>query len=1050
VRLLFLPPFSPDYNPIEKTWANMKHDLRNKRYNTAGQALHPRPAAAFRGKPRGIKPFGSSLARSCACKHARDLAPFVNKGRFVFPEEPELRDYCDQLTGIPHEAVIEWAESHPVQEKLLHILQFLSSLYKLDMRKGSPRNNPAKVILNELRDVFGEFSSLVVFCKQAGLIYSVLTLLSDLQRRYLNRKRAEGIVTFSDIARLAKTILLEQHDIRQSEKESFKAIMIDEFQDNNELQKDLLFLLAEDNNIFNDSVPQANDLSAGKLFFVGDEKQSIYRFRGADVSVFRKLKTELGSKDLPLKTNYRSAPLLIGAFNTIFGEYPAVFSQEENLPPYEASYTPLRAHKESKGKLTLCILDKQDTAANDLAGALSEEQSDLLPATENEARYIAERIKTLLEEANETGGQKYQPHDIAILFRSRSPQRIFEKHLMLLNIPYASEDLSGFFFGGPVNDMMAVLRLAAYPADRAAYAQMLRSPFAGLSLPGLAICLAAPDSEPFGGEALALLAGGDGEKYLRGQCVYRKITGKACTESISSLVSELWYGEGYRYETEWNPQTAVFRELYDYLFHLAVKADEENKGLAAFTDFILNMDTTDERLSDIEVPLERPSAVRLMTVHKSKGLEFPVVFLVCCDKKGLNDYSDDIFDTGNAGLTLNPPLPAELETIKDIKRNYFWERSVAVENGKRTAELRRLLYVGMTRAENELYLSGCLGISKYLGIDNPDSGDFSLNVKHFIDTKIGEKNKDTENDAILEGYTFFGLCLPAFGAHIPEESAPSFFSVEQIPSYSEQYIRNTEQQGSRFSNDQNGLYSFFMAAEPFYHNAQTIETPNVPKRHFAPTALSPKTAEIPVGFTVNSAYSGEDAADVFDKVDMLLRRYAKQTDDGEQFNYAGFGTIAHICTEALLSNREAVIPPGLAGFLSPAEAEVFLEAGKALARRFTKSPLGVITREAEKRKSEFPFRSLLVSEGNEFFINGTIDLVFEDANTVYVVDFKTDSEENPGAHITQMACYYRAASDLFAVPANKDCRVWIYYLRTGHAVDVTDQARGFRISIPVQ
>jgi hypothetical protein len=81
VRLLFLPPFSPDYNPIEKTWANMKHDLRNKRYNTAGQALLPLPVAAFRGKPRGIKPFGSSLARSCACKHARDLAPFVNKGQ---------------------------------------------------------------------------------------------------------------------------------------------------------------------------------------------------------------------------------------------------------------------------------------------------------------------------------------------------------------------------------------------------------------------------------------------------------------------------------------------------------------------------------------------------------------------------------------------------------------------------------------------------------------------------------------------------------------------------------------------------------------------------------------------------------------------------------------------------------------------------------------------------------------------------------------------------------------------------------------------------------
>jgi len=77
-----------------------------------------------------------------------------------------------------------------------------------------------------------------------------------------------------------------------------------------------------------------------------------------------------------------------------------------------------------------------------------------------------------------------------------------------------------------------------------------------------------------------------------------------------------------------------------------------------------------------------------------------------------------------------------------------------------------------------------------------------------------------------------------------------------------------------------------------------------------------------------------------------------------------------------------------------------------------------------------------------FFINGVIDLVFEDAKTVYVVDFKTDSSEVPKEHIPQMACYYRAASDLFAVPSSKNCRIWLYYLRSGHAVEVTKKARG--------
>jgi ATP-dependent helicase/nuclease subunit A len=610
-------------------------------------------------------------------------------------------------------------------------------------------------------------------------------------------------LTYNDVARLAKTILLEQSDIRRSEKESFKAIMIDEFQDNNELQKDLLFLLAEKKLKNNNTVPPACDLHPGKLFFVGDEKQSIYRFRGADVSVFRALKQELGAKDLPLKTNYRSAPQLIGAFNAIFGgskfdpqgenplaETPAVFVSAPSMPSYEASFSPLRANKRGESKLTLCILDKQDSTE------FPEDETGVLSYVENEARYVAERINALLREEDETGKPKYRPHDIAVLFRSRKPQHYFEKHLMLLNIPYANEDLNGFFFGGPVNDLMSVLRLAVYPKDRAAYAQMLRSPFSGLSVSGLAICLASvsaktghgdSSSGPFGDEPLSFLDENDKAKYGHGRRIYQEIRERACNESVSSLISTLWYDKGYRYETEWHPNTAAYREMYDYLFHLAARADEENKTLASFVDFIQNLDKSGEHLNDIEIPMERPSAVRLITIHKSKGLEFPVVFLCCCHKQGQPDYCDDIFDTGEYGLTLTPPLPPHFRNCKDIKRNYFWERSSAVEKGKSIAELRRLLYVGMTRAEKELYLSGCLGISKDSGIDETDSEsgdsrtDFSLQLKQFVTKKIekAEGRNAIMGDTILDGYTFFGLCLPAFAAHIPQEglnTTPSFFS----------------------------------------------------------------------------------------------------------------------------------------------------------------------------------------------------------------------------------------------------------------------------------
>ncbi|MCL2126970.1 MAG: UvrD-helicase domain-containing protein, partial [Treponema sp.] len=966
--------------------------------------------AAVRGEwERQCALFGGKLEELSGAYSGNErllpgLAPLIeiyDGGGVIFPPAEELGGFFSLLAAKRHTEAVEWADSHPLQKKMAFILDYLSSLTALDMRRGTRGENPVKELLNWFRGAFGEFSSLAVFCMQAGLVYSVLSLLEDLQRGFLDKKRAERIMTFNDAARLAKAILIEQPDIRRSEKETFRAIMIDEFQDNNELQKDLLFLLAEKAGKENAFVPAAEDLCPDKLFFVGDEKQSVYRFRGADVSVFRRLKSELGSEDLPLTGNYRSAPGLIGAFNEIFGGTRPVFGKaggESGLPLYEAEYTPLRAMKSGRGKLTLCVLDKQETGAGEEAGGFEAEDSGLLLPVENEARFTAERIKKLLNEKNGEGGPKYRPDEIAVLFRSRTNQHFFEKHLMLLSIPYACEDLNGFFQGGPVDDLMSVLRLAAYPADRAAYAQMLRSPFAGLSLPGLAACIAVLDSAaadaavadgeespaPFGDEALPLLGESDREKYLNGRLVYQKITGRARTESISSLLSELWYGEGYRYETEWNPKTASYGELYDYLFHLAAGADEENLSLSEFADSVQRLGFSEERLSDIEIPLESRAereggAVRLMTVHKSKGLEFPVVFLCCCDKKGRNSYPDDIFDSGGFGLTLNPPLPPACKNTANVRRGYFWERSSAEEKKMETAELRRLLYVAMTRAEKELYLTGCLGISKKLPPE-ASSGNFSQNLKRYIEIKNGDTG-----GAIPEGSTFFDLCLPAIGASIPPEgfeaggsgAGDPLFAVEEIPAYSERYIKEAEQSGSRFPNDQNGLNAFFDLAEPFYKNVNAITTPDVQRKHFSPVflaSLAGKGGNNGEGDILpDSACSGAGSAGAFKKADALIGRYAKyKTGENEKFDQAGFGTIAHACVEALLTGKEARIPQEFSGFLSPADSSVFLEAGKELALCFAHSPLGIMARNSENRKNEFPFRSLLCDEnGNEIFINGT-------------------------------------------------------------------------------
>ena len=586
---------------------------------------------------------------------------------------------------------------------------------------------------------------------------------------------------------------------------------------------------------------------------------------------------------------------------------------------------------------------------------------------------------------------------------------------------------------------------------------MLRSPFAGLSLEGLAICIAAlkKNNEPFSEEPLLKLTEQDKTKYQNGQKIYKQICGSVKEKNISALVSELWYDLGYRFETQWNRQTALYHELYDYLFHLAVLADKENQGLAQFISSIQEKRSGEESITDIEIPMERSGAVQLLTIHKSKGLEFPVVFLCCCNKHGKYDSCADVYNSDETGISIKPPL-IKIPGIEGLSGNYFYALSAAEKKNKRKAELRRLLYVGMTRAEKELYISGCLDIRKHGQDENKKPiTDFSLLVKTYAEKKNKNTCKkyeshETPYDTIIDNDTFFGLLLPALASHIPDEGSGSLpFNIEEIPDFSGEDEEKFLPAAKTLENNEKGLAAFINNTEKYYIAAEEIQTPRLPMKHFSVSALkdipfksteesnaSGNSTEI---FTVAPEFSGKDSADVFAKVEKLLETYtAIDNTESKKFSAANFGTLAHACAEALFKNKKIEFPAELSGNVEPKDRDTLLNAGKELAARFIDSPLGKIASEAQKRENEYPFRTLLIdSENKEMFINGTIDLCFEDEHTVYVVDFKTDAIENPDDHRVQMACYAHAANELAAIPVKKNCRVFLYYLRTGHAVELS-------------
>ncbi len=476
--------------------------------------------------------------------------------------------------------------SAAMTERLHRTAAYASTAMAVSLQHSTKKTAVIKETLARMRAACTVLSELIQYVLQSPVTASVFPLMQEFLERFNRSKRRSGILTFADVARMAVDALSEYPDIRQAEKKSVRAVMIDEFQDDNALQRDLLFLLAEKPGRTDRDVPSPGELCPGKLFFVGDEKQSIYKFRGADVSVFRRLKTELcgttGGCSLSFVINYRSRPELIHVFNHLFGGFSfpspgkeqgterisgmeAVFIPEESAPDYEASYDLVRPHAPNgtagthvtdSSHVHLCLLDKNglDTGAR-----------DSLSADELEAVFTALKIRKLKDSGRtvlcRNGGEPSERpcrfDDICILFRSQSKQYLYEKHLRNLGIPYVSENITGFFADAPVNDLYCMLRLLVYPGDTNAYAAILRSPFVRASQETVLLCLLKNTGVPFDEQLDAEIPAADSAAYRRGRRLYASLVKDSRRMNTAELLTRLWYDEGYRYETVQDDQVKL-------------------------------------------------------------------------------------------------------------------------------------------------------------------------------------------------------------------------------------------------------------------------------------------------------------------------------------------------------------------------------------------------------------------------------------------------------------------------------------------------------------
>ncbi|HEY1316744.1 MAG TPA: UvrD-helicase domain-containing protein [Gaiella sp.] len=496
-------------------------------------------------------------------------------------------------------------------------------------------------------------------------------LLTEFADAYAEAKAREAALDFEDLQLRARDLLRSDDEIRERTRQRFRSIMVDEFQDTNRLQTELLDLLAEG--------------TGGDLFVVGDEFQSIYGFRHADVAVFRERRAAAETV-LPLTLNHRSRPEVLAAVNELFG---AEFGDEfQRLEPAAGAAEPALS-----SAFELLVTDK---AAAGEAG---------VHWRRSEARHVARRVRELVDAG------VARPGEIVLLFAAGTDAEWFEEELRALDLPTYRAAGRSYFGQQQVVDLLAYLRLLLNRYDDEALLTVLASPFVGVSNDALVLIRADAARQPiFRGIERSLpgdLSEEDRRLLLAFRQRYDRLLELAAHAPLELLCERILAEHDY--------DLAVLARhdgprRYANLRKLArlARSYEELRGadLEGFVRFVEGQEALGARESDAVSEEEGGDAVRLLTIHAAKGLEFKVV--VVADAGRIRPPVSDILALSDGRFGFKVAHPATGTRVGTASyRDVKGERERAEQ-----AERLRLYYVAMTRAMERLIVSGSVGATE--------------------------------------------------------------------------------------------------------------------------------------------------------------------------------------------------------------------------------------------------------------------------------------------------------------------------------------------------
>lgn len=611
-------------------------------------------------------------------------------------------------------------------ELYIKLLNFNFSKWPVDKKVINDLKEDSKEIRDKVKKHIKEKTAKLLSCSQeqavkdlkiiTPILEKLSNLVTEFTKNFAEKKKEKNCIDFNDIEHFALKILLDENnnptEVAKKYKEKFEEIAIDEYQDSNLVQEAILTSISKGNNIF----------------MVGDVKQSIYKFRQARPELFLQKYDEYKNKEekaqednlkIQLFRNFRSRQNILNITNLVFEsimskELGDINYNENEYLNYGANYPEPEEIKNYAGIAELDIIDlKEDESITAFEGEEDEEEQERVEDDVLEAKFVANKIQELLNSNymvfdKKQGYRKIRPKDIVILLRATSNlSPIYEKELSDLELPVFSDTSGTYLDTVEIQTILSILKIIDNPLQDIPLVVVLRSSICNFTDNDL-ITIRLTDRNCNFYEALIktrLICDGDLknkiESFLEKLEKWKSISQYM---PLDEFIWQIYLDTGYYQYVGLLPNGAMRQANLKTLFEKAKQYEKASfKGLFNFIQFIDKLKKQNGDLASAKLIGENEDVIRIMSIHKSKGLEFPVVFLCNSHKKfNMQDLNDNILLHQDIGFG-----PTIMDTTRKIKYSSIAKDAIKLKMKQETlSEEQRILYVALTRAKEKLYITG--------------------------------------------------------------------------------------------------------------------------------------------------------------------------------------------------------------------------------------------------------------------------------------------------------------------------------------------------------